>query len=120
MSNLQAHCHLKLITQKVYQHTGRKRLIHSTKQRQDNHLQGIELPNIIAVNMKLGQKHPIRLATAERKSSSLRQPISVIQIGQSIINLYLGTICFNIGHIQCLCVSPPCQKRWAKELPLLT
>ena len=44
MSHLQTHYHFKLYFQKVDQHTGGKWLIHRTKHRKDNQLQGLELP----------------------------------------------------------------------------
>ena len=39
MSNLQTYYHFELDFQKVDQHTGGKRLIHSTKRRKDNQFQ---------------------------------------------------------------------------------
>ena len=44
MLNLQTYCHFKLAFQKVDQHTGGKQLIHGIKRREDNQLQGLELP----------------------------------------------------------------------------
>ena len=48
MSNLQSCYHFKPDFQKVDQHTGGKRLIHSTKRRKDNQLQSLELPRKIS------------------------------------------------------------------------
>ena len=44
MSNLQTYYHFKLDLQKVNQHTGGKWLIHCTKRRKDNQLEGLDLP----------------------------------------------------------------------------
>ena len=41
MSNFQTHYHIKLDFQKMDQHTGDKRLIHSTKHRKDNQLHSL-------------------------------------------------------------------------------
>ena len=43
MLNLQTYYHFKLDFQKVDQHTGEKLIIHGTKRRKDNLLQGLEL-----------------------------------------------------------------------------
>ena len=45
MSNLQIHCHFKLDSQNVEQHTGGKLLIHGTKHREGHQLQSLEHPN---------------------------------------------------------------------------
>ena len=53
MSNLQTHCHFKLDSPKVDQHTRGKWLIHDTKQRKDNQLQSLEPPNILVENLNM-------------------------------------------------------------------
>ena len=44
MSNLHTYHHFKQDFQKVDQHTGGKRLIHSTQRHKDNQLLSLELP----------------------------------------------------------------------------
>ena len=85
MPNLQTYYHLKLDFQKLDQHTGVKRLIYSTKHREDNLLQSLEPPveyhrreskhdikeskgNIFNSTFKENvqeQKHPWRCVVAE-------------------------------------------------------
>ena len=48
MLGLQTHCYLKLDIQNVYQHTGNKWLIHSTKHHKDNYLPSL-LPVILVL-----------------------------------------------------------------------
>ena len=56
LSNLQNHHHFRLDGyNKVYQHTGGRKLIHGIKHRKDNQLQNLELPmyDILVENLNM-------------------------------------------------------------------